>query len=260
MNKINTIKSVFGIFLILIGLSFVSSATYTDTTSTQFQLTVDYPICSDDGTYFTDYRTTPSIIIPTIGLSPPANCYNPLGESCCPIGSNCKKINKNDPNGVPFYNCFASEIKYCKDYTSQGDCNNYVKWVAEKSIEGLKNNDKFCNNYILKDEYQKNGKSCWDYIAGCQCYWNSVNNSCQPKFSNRTQCEDDEKPSAPLYCEYTITDWIDNCATTGFIDAVWTAEYNGVPSASGECIGGNRQIPCEEITQLGFFNWINFVL
>jgi len=261
MNKINTLRLIFGVCLILISLSFVSANTYFDDTSTKFNINVDYLICSDDGTYFTDYRVNPSTTLPTIGLSPPANCYNPLGESCCPIGSNCEKTSKNDPNGFPFYNCFASEINYCNDYLSEGDCKNYTKWVAEKSVEDLKGNNKFCNNFILRDKYPKNAtSSCWDVVAGCQCYWNLNNNSCQPKFSNKTYCEGETPINESSYCEYSITSWIDNCATTGFIDAVWDAKYNGTNTISTDCIGGNRQIPCEEITQLGFFNWINFII
>lgn len=238
-----------GLILVLsvISLNLVYAETYTDESSSEFDLNLNYPICSADGLNWINYALNPPVLTPTTGDN--GNCYSPegfAGTKCCPESAEC--IEK-DGSGK----CYSSSVDFCHQYTTQEECDDYTNHVAENTIETIEDDDKFCDGKILA-EYA-DGQSCWDVVKDCICKWSDdITKNCTAKFLDQSYCENAWIEPPNEECVYSISNWDDRCEIDGFIYASWA--YTGGELCS---IAETIQIPCSKITRLDFFNWINLI-
>lgn len=261
IEKILIIGSVF--IFVLLSVVLANAEIVWDETGGTFIITVNYPVCDDSRKFFTDYRIAPPSILPTIGESPPADCYNLDAEEgdqmCCPSGAECKPNSegKTNPDGKLLWNCFTTGIIFCWDYIDSSSCNNDTARVGEKSVEELFDIEE---GDELAWWVNASGVDCVDIARKFRCYWNSSSSYCQPKYNNETICKGDDDFHAPNdVCIVENLNKIDNCNTTGFLDVSWDAHWSVSLGQTDDCGDGNTSIPCENITKLIFFTWISII-
>lgn len=239
--------------------SFAGAEVIWDSTGGSFTITVNYPVCDDSGKFFTDYSTSPPTDLPTIGLSPPADCDNPAAKDhtkCCPSGTECQITAKQAPSGKILWNCFTTGIDFCWNYTDASSCNNDTAGVAKKSVESLFN---VKQGQELGWWKNASGKDCVSVARRFRCAWDATTTpKCTPAYGNDSICEGETDFTENDNCMVTSLNTVDNCATTEFLDVSWVASWQG-GGTSEECGPGSKKIPCGDVTKLTFFSWINII-
>ncbi len=255
-------KILIGVVFIFVLLSVVlaNAEIIWDETGGIFTITIDYPVCDDSGNFFTDYTTDPPSLLPTIGDSPPADCYNPDAEEgdqmCCPTGAECRSTTQITPAGKVIWNCFTTGIDFCWDYTDLDSCNNDTARVGEETVGWLFNIEE--GDELAWWVNATSLENCVDVARDFGCYWNG--SYCQPEYNNETICEGDDDFQEPNdFCVVENLEQTDNCNTTGFLAVRWEASWDTSGEQTPDCSSGNTLIPCSDITKLIFFTWISII-
>ena len=248
-------------------IPFIDAFTYWDESSGDFTIIVNYPVCSeeDNRELFIDYSQLGNPQLPTIGESPPANCYNPHAEEgkqmCCPPGSECKPKpdGSTDTEGTILHICFTSGIDFCFNYTDEQSCNNDTAGVGKKTVKEYFGFEK---EGVVIGSWEDDGKQCRAVVRDFRCYWNqSLDIPCNPIYSNQTACYGDEDyyqdPTGRCIVNTTLVDY--RCETEGIIHVKWTAYWSHTGSEGEGCRSGFSNIPCADIMKLTFFMWINVI-
>jgi hypothetical protein len=204
-------------------------------------------------------------------LSPDGGVTFYTNYSCCPSGWSCQQ----DPTGNPSNpkqdggRC-VSNIEFCFNIGSEGNCNLSDRSVAERTL-GV--SEKFV-------QYLVGTATCFAY-SSADCVWirpdGATLGSCQGSFINITGINDTVNGTCtenPMMgsCVYVYNDQVDNCDTAGqniTIDysAQFSAKYlNGtnvtdqsiLNSLGGSCVPKKVAYACSASIQLPGFSLFNF--
>lgn len=264
----------FGILFCLIIISSSFAVTLEDTTSSSLDIKGGI-LCNGSGTFWED--TTTHLKTFTMGLDNAGNCYNEKGRSsdgvqeqvtCCADLYDCT----DDADDLIGYYCKLRQNptqEFCWDFeSSKSDCEGTSSdgrvEIAKKSNNISQSPSPLCGADAEHAWINASGATCYN-TTYCRCKWNENDNSCEVNKTTGYTCSYQGKPEKfndgecftkciEPYCNK------DECDTNGYI----ITQLKGTPSGDyphpDECAATKEiKIPCESVTKLGFFDFINFI-
>jgi hypothetical protein len=264
---------VLGILFCLMIISFSSAATLEDSTSSNLNIKGGV-LCINSGYNWSDSTDTTKEFAEIIStLNGSRGCYDENGRtedggqtmtSCCPKEYTCAL------NQFGAYACTISVTSklLCADFKlNQDDCEgpliNGVRdgrfLIANHSIYVTEN--RICG-VDTRNSAEDGGRIYWN-VTECYCRWNSTASKCDA-ISNTTRRYQNITIPTFVYgtCTWTIDDGypVDECDSSGYLRYSFTGKLEGSNYEGAEdCTKKEIQIPCESVTKLGFFDFINFI-
>jgi hypothetical protein len=198
----------------------------------------------------------------TIDLPSP-NCYKVIDgiiTTCCPSGICTLKVpDGTDSKGFPLHSCVATTKEKCSDFTSQSECDISANTIGTKNSIGNQINyhTQILDNFICESSDIK--ENCL-LVLSCNCTWED--SICKAVKTTTSICPPILTDKIQVNCKVEVTEYTDNCATTGTIDGKIRREIDP-PTANPDdynC-GANDEfhIQCEQVARMDFFNYFNII-
>jgi hypothetical protein len=208
-----------------------------DSSSTTLIVSSSNLTCSGDGLSWINGSNPLNLIL----TSTANKCYNLSAnpKTCCPGGYSCSQSTPGN------YFCNYTGFNYCWDIKTSGACSDATSVTSKNSALFL---GKSCANSAA---WIESGKTCYNKSV-CGCAWNG--NNCTLNSQRSKICSPGISVSQPA-CDFVPVSWDDRCEDSGVI----IVQVHASGSTDPDCVDQTKTVPCEQVTQLDFFDNWNFI-